>query len=229
MIEFKGVTKKYGKNLAVQGVDFTIEDGEFVFIVGPSGAGKSTIIKLIMKEIDPDKGAILINGKNVTRLPNRLVPEHRRKVGIVFQDCRLLPKKTAYENVKFAMDIVHASKRKIKRQVPKVLALVGLEDKGNYYPHQLSAGEQQRVAIARALVNSPSVLIADEPTGNLDPETAWGIMEILNRINDKGTTVLMVTHAKEIVNKMNKRVIDLRDGRVVRDEEEGAYKTDGRI
>ena len=229
MIEFKGVTKKYGKNLAVQGVDFTIEDGEFVFIVGPSGAGKSTIIKLIMKEIDPDKGAILINGKNVTRLPNRLVPEHRRKVGIVFQDCRLLPKKTAYENVKFAMDIVHASKRKIKRQVPKVLALVGLEDKGNYYPHQLSAGEQQRVAIARALVNSPSVLIADEPTGNLDPETAWGIMEILTRINDKGTTVLMVTHAKEIVNKMNKRVIDLRDGRVVRDEEEGAYKTDGRI
>ena len=229
MIEFKGVTKKYGKNLAVQGVDFTIEDGEFVFIVGPSGAGKSTIIKLIMKEIDPDKGAILINGKNVTRLPNRLVPEHRRKVGIVFQDCRLLPKKTAYENEKFAMDIVHASKRKIKRQVPKVLALVGLEDKGNYYPHQLSAGEQQRVAIARALVNSPSVLIADEPTGNLDPETAWGIMEILTRINDKGTTVLMVTHAKEIVNKMNKRVIDLRDGRVVRDEEEGAYKTDGRI
>ena len=229
MIEFKGVTKKYGNNFAVQGLDFSIEDGEFVFIVGPSGAGKSTCIKLIMKEIDPDKGAIVIDGREVTRLPNRFIPEHRRKIGIVFQDCRLLPKKTAYENIKFAMDIVHASRRKIKRQVPKVLALVGLEDKGNYYPHQLSAGEQQRVAIARALVNSPSVLIADEPTGNLDPETAWGIMEILDRINEKGTTVLMVTHAKEIVNRMNKRVIDLRDGRIVRDEEEGAYRTDGSI
>ncbi len=223
MIEFHNVTKKYGDNVAVEDLDFTIEKGEFVFLVGPSGAGKSTCIKLIMKEINADSGTIIIDDTEVSNIPNRLVPKHRRNLGIVFQDFRLLEKKTVFENVAFAMNIVHKSKREIKRQVPQVLSLVGLESKVNSYPNQLSAGEQQRVAIARAIVNNPSVLIADEPTGNLDPDTAWEIMTLLTEINEKGTTIVMVTHAKDIVDRMNRRVIAIEHGHVVRDAE-GAYK-----
>lgn len=225
MIEFRNVTKRYGSTTAVENLDILIEDGEFVFLVGPSGAGKSTCIKLLMKEIDPDEGTITINGDEVSKLPNRLIPAHRRKMGIVFQDFRLLPKKTVFENVAFAMEILHKSRRRIKAQVMRVLTLVGIEEKVNNYPDQLSAGEQQRVAIARAIVNNPAVLIADEPTGNLDPDTAWEIMDLLRTINEKGTTVVVVTHAKEIVDRMNKRVIAIEEGLIVRDAE-GAYRED---
>ncbi|MBE6021314.1 MAG: cell division ATP-binding protein FtsE [Clostridiales bacterium] len=228
MIEFQNVTKKYGNNVAVENLDLKIEKGEFVFLVGPSGAGKSTCIKLLLKEIEADEGTIFVGDREVTDLPNRLVPSHRRNIGIVFQDFRLLPKKTVYENVAFAMEIIHASRKEIKRQVPQVLSLVGISSKAEQYPHQLSAGEQQRVAIARAIVNNPSVLIADEPTGNLDPDTAWEIMELLKTINEKGTTIVMVTHAKDIVDRMGKRVIAIEKGKVVRDAE-GAYREDESI
>ena len=228
MIEFQNVTKKYGNNVAVENLDLKIEKGEFVFLVGPSGAGKSTCIKLLLKEVEADEGTIFVGDREVTNLPNRLVPSHRRNIGIVFQDFRLLPKKTVYENVAFAMDIIHASRKEIKKQVPQVLSLVGISSKAEQYPHQLSAGEQQRVAIARAIVNNPSVLIADEPTGNLDPDTAWEIMELLKTINEKGTTIVMVTHAKDIVDRMGKRVIAIEKGKVVRDAE-GAYREDESI
>lgn len=222
MIEFIGVTKRYGNKVAVEDINLEIEDGEFVFLVGKSGAGKSTCIKLLLKEVNADEGTIIVDGRVVTKMPNRLVPKHRRNIGIVFQDFRLLPKKTVFENVAFAMNIIHKSRRNIRNQVPEVLSLVGIQDKAFMFPDQLSEGEQQRVAIARAIVNNPSVLIADEPTGNLDPETAWGIMDLLQKINDKGTTIVMVTHAKDIVDRMGKRVIAIEGGRIVRDSE-GAY------
>ena len=225
MIEFQNVTKMYGHNVGVQDINIKIEKGEFVFLVGPSGAGKSTFIKLMLKELEADKGTIIVADRKVTSLPSRLIPHHRRSIGIVFQDFRLLPKKTAYENVAFAMEILYASKRNIRKQVPQVLSLMGISSKANKYPHELSAGEQQRVAIARAIVNNPSVLIADEPTGNLDPDTAWEIMELLSTINGRGTTVVMVTHAKDIVDRMEKRVIAIQNGKIVRDAE-GAYETD---
>ena len=193
-----------------------------MFLVGPSGAGKSTFIKLLLKEIDADSGSIVVDGQEVTRLSNREVPLLRRKIGIVFQDFRLLPKKTVYENVAFAMEILHKSRKQIKKRVPQALALVGIPDKADKYPDELSAGEQQRVAIARAIINKPSLLIADEPTGNLDPATADDIMDLLNKINMSGTTIVMVTHAKDIVDKMNKRVIAIESGHIVRDEQ-GQY------
>lgn len=223
MIVFDNVTKYYFDKVAVEDLSMVIEDGEFVFLVGKSGAGKSTCIKLLLKEVEADAGTILVDEREVTGMPKRLVPKHRRKIGIVFQNFRLLPKKTVYENIAFAMNIVYASRRKIKPQVQEVLKLVGLEDKEKMYPDQLSEGEQQRVAIARAIVNRPTLLIADEPTGNLDPETAWGIMELLQKINDAGTTIVMVTHAKDIVDKMEKRVIEIDEGHIVRDSKKGAY------
>ncbi len=226
MIRFKNVTKTYNSNIGIESVDIHIEKGAFVFIVGPSGAGKSTFIKLILKEIEADGGQVFIKNMDVTRLPNRLIPHLRRNIGIVFQDFRLLPKKTVYENVAFAMEIIHMSKKSIRRQVPQVLSLMGISAKAKKYPHELSAGEQQRVAIARAIVNNPNVLIADEPTGNLDPDTAWEIMRLLSEINARGTTVLMVTHAKDIVDKMGKRVIAIEKGRIVRDDQKGAYGYD---
>ncbi|MEG0392048.1 MAG: ATP-binding cassette domain-containing protein, partial [Anaerovoracaceae bacterium] len=195
----------------------------FVFLVGPSGAGKSTFIKLILKEISADAGSIKVKGKEITTLSNREIPNHRRNIGIVFQDFRLLNNKTVFENVAFAMEITHQSSRAIRRQVPQVLSLVGISSNANKYPDELSAGEQQRVAIARAIVNKPTVLIADEPTGNLDPETASEIMKLLERINERGTTVVMVTHAKDIVDRMKKRVITIDSGKIVRDEF-GAYE-----
>jgi cell division transport system ATP-binding protein len=223
MIVFDNVTKSYGTNIGIQDVSIRINKGDFCFLVGPSGAGKSTFIKLILKEINADKGSINLNGMEITRLSNREIPKLRRSTGIVFQDFRLLPKKTVYENVAFAMEIIHMSQRSIRRQVPQVLSLVGISSKASKYPHELSAGEQQRVAIARAIVNNPSILIADEPTGNLDPDTAWEIMRLLEQINLRGTTILMVTHAKDIVDKMGKRVVAIDKGRIVRDDASGSY------
>lgn len=218
MIEYKNVTKYYKSQLGLENVSVKIEKGDFVFLVGPSGAGKSTFVKLMLKEIEADEGTINFGDMEVGKLSNREVPLLRRGIGIVFQDFRLLPRMTAYENVAFAMEIVRCTRRTIRRQVPQILTLVGIADKADKYPDELSAGEQQRVAIARAIVNNPAVLIADEPTGNLDPDTAWGIMRILERINNRGTTVLMVTHAKDIVDKMNKRVIAIENGHIIRDD-----------
>lgn len=218
MITFTNVTKKYGKNIGLENASVNIEKGDFVFLVGPSGAGKSTFIRLILKEINADSGRIKVGDYVVTELASRQIPQLRRKIGIVFQDFRLLPKKTVFENVAFAMEIMHKSRRQIRKRVPQVLGLMGIEDKGKRYPRELSAGEQQRVAIARAIINNPKVLIADEPTGNLDPETATGIMELLDEINRTGTTIVMVTHAKDIVDRMNKRVIAIESGHIVRDD-----------
>lgn len=204
MIKFENVTKYYGDNVGLENVSIAIDKGDFVFLVGPSGAGKSTFIKLILKEINADSGSILVNGKEVTKLKNHEVPKLRQSIGIVFQDFRLLPKKTVYENVAFAMEIFRCSQNQIKKRVPQVLDIVGIGNKANKYPDELSAGEQQRVAIARAIINNPKLLIADEPTGNLDPETAWDIMDILEGINESGTTIVMVTHSKNIVDQMEK-------------------------
>lgn len=222
MITFDHVTERYRTNIGLDDVSVHIKKGDFVFLVGPSGAGKSTFIKLILKEINADEGTIRVGDFEVTSLSNREVPIFRRKVGTVFQDFRLLPKKTVFENVAFAMEVLHKTPRQIRKQVPQILSLVGISDKAHKYPDELSAGEQQRVAIARAIVNNPTVLIADEPTGNLDPNTAWEIMDLLDQINLRGTTIVMVTHAKDIVDRMKKRVIAIEGGRIVRDEE-GQY------
>lgn len=222
MIVFNNVTKYYKSNVGLEKVSVKINKGDFVFLVGPSGAGKSTFIKLILKEIDADSGSIKVRGNEITTLSKRQIPKLRRNIGIVFQDFRLLPKKTVYENVAFAMEIIHQPKKLIDKHVPQVLSMVGISEKADKYPDELSAGEQQRVAIARAIVNKPRILIADEPTGNLDPDTAWEIMQLLDQINMRGTTIVMVTHAKDIVDKMGKRVIAIEKGRIVRDEF-GAY------
>ena len=222
MIEFKNVSKEYLTGVkAVNNANFKINKGEFAFLVGTSGSGKSTLIKMILKEEEPTTGNIIINGKDTTFLKKSRVPYLRRSMGVVFQDFRLLPDKTVYENVAFAMYIVRATPRHIRRQVPMVLSLVGLSEKAKMYPNELSGGEQQRVALARALVNNPSMLIADEPTGNLDPETAWDIMNLLDDINKRGTTVVVATHAKDIVDKMKKRVIQISKGKIIRDSKGG--------
>ncbi|SCK01952.1 Cell division ATP-binding protein FtsE [uncultured Eubacterium sp.] len=218
MITFDNVTKIYNTNVGLENASVNIDKGDFVFLVGPSGAGKSTFIKLILKEINADSGSIIVDGEEVTAMSNREIPDLRRKIGIVFQDFRLLPKKTVYENVAFAMEILHKTKRQIRKKVPQVLSLVSISDKADKYPDELSAGEQQRVAIARAIINNPTVLIADEPTGNLDPDTANDIMDLLNQINMTGTTIVMVTHAKDIVDRMQKRVVAIESGHIVRDE-----------
>ena len=224
MILFSNVSKVYDNgSTALNNISFFVERGEFVFIVGPSGAGKSTLIKLLMHEETATSGDVIINNVKVGALEQKQIPYLRRNMGVVFQDFRLLPKKTVYENVAFAMEIVGASKRAIRRQVPSVLSMVGLSSKLKMYPGQLSGGEQQRVALARALVNNPAFLIADEPTGNLNPKTAMEIMELLDEVNKRGTTVIMATHAKDIVDKMKKRVIAIEDGVIVRDEARGVY------
>ncbi|NTW04863.1 MAG: cell division ATP-binding protein FtsE [Peptococcaceae bacterium] len=224
MINFYNVTKLYPNGVkALNDVSLSICKGEFVFLVGPSGAGKSTLIKIIFREELPTRGQVLFGGKNVARLRPREVPYLRRKIGMVFQDFRLLSQKTVAENVAFAMEVISASGKDIKKRVPEVLEQVGLKDKLNVLPKELSGGEQQRVCIARALVNSPAVLIADEPTGNLDPDTAWGLMELLEEINKAGTTVIMSTHAREIVDVMKKRVVAISQGKISRDEECGVY------
>lgn len=218
MITFDNVTKIYNDNVGLENASIKINDGEFVFLVGPSGAGKSTFIKLILKEVNADSGSIVVDGQEVTKLSNREIPMLRRKIGIVFQDFRLLQKKTVFENVAFALETVHKSSRRVKNRVPVALDMVGIGDKANNYPDELSAGEQQRVAIARAIINNPDLLICDEPTGNLDPDTANGIMDLLAEINETGTTIVMVTHAKDIVDRMRKRVVAIDSGHIVRDE-----------
>jgi cell division transport system ATP-binding protein len=225
LIEFINVSKEYKNGVkALTNVSLSINKGEFVFLVGPSGAGKSTLIKLLLKEENPTSGAIRLNNIDITSVRNRKIPYIRRNIGVVFQDFRLLPNKTVYENIAFAMEIVGAHPRDIRRNVPMVLSMVDLSSKAHCYPDELSGGEHQRVAISRAIVNNPPVLIADEPTGNLDPDTAWEIMGALKDINRRGTTVLMATHAKDIVNVMKKRVIAIESGKIVRDEEKGVYE-----
>lgn len=225
MVVFKNITMKYPTgNVALKDVSINIQKGEFVFLVGPSGAGKSTFIRLLTKEINPTSGIITINGRNVTKLHKRRIPKYRRQIGIVFQDYKLLNKLNAYDNVAFALDVLGNSGRYIRRHVPLLLNLVGLNGKGKQMPMQLSGGEQQRVSIARALAGNPDILICDEPTGNLDPETSWGLMDLLEKLNTYGTTIIMATHSRDIVDVMKKRVIELEDGVVVRDEKHGGYR-----
>ncbi|EJO5346858.1 cell division ATP-binding protein FtsE [Clostridium botulinum] len=224
MIEFRNISKIYnGNKYALSDINLDIEKGEFVFLVGPSGAGKSTFIKLLLKEVEPTSGKLIVDGTEVTALSRKQIPHYRRKIGVVFQDYRLIPSLNVYENVAFAMRAIEANYREIRKKVPMVLSLVGLSNKYKAFPHELSGGEQQRISLARAIVNNPSILIADEPTGNLDPETSLGIMDILNDINHAGTTIVMATHAKDIVDKMRKRVIAIEKGTVVRDTERGVY------
>lgn len=224
MLIMNDVSKVYpGGSVALQDVNVHIEPGEFVFVVGPSGAGKSTFIKMLFREVLPTTGSIFVNGMDILALSPKEIPFMRRQLGIIFQDYRLLPDRTVFENVAFAMQVIEAPHRKIRRQVNNVLDLVGLRHRSNAYPNELSGGEQQRIAIARAIVNDPVFVIADEPTGNLDPETSWDIMEIFKEINSAGTTIVMATHDKDVVDAMGKRVIAIEQGRIVRDEREGAY------
>jgi len=228
MIEMKDVYKKYANGvLAVNGINVKIKQGEFVYVVGPSGAGKSTFIKMMYREEKPTTGTILINGIDLSKLKEKRVPKLRRNIGVVFQDFKLLPKLTVYENVAFALEVIGESPRNIKKRVMDVLDLVKLKHKARFLPDELSGGEQQRVSIARSIVNSPGVVIADEPTGNLDPETSWEIMNIFEEINYRGTTVVMATHNREIVNKIKKRVIAIESGKIVRDEARGVYGYEG--
>ena len=224
MIELKNVTKEYSKgHAALNGVSVKIEKGEFVFIVGDSASGKSTLIRLIMKELDPTEGTIIVNGQNLNRMKHRNIAKYRRGLGVVFQDFRLLNDRNVYENIAFALRVTETPSRVIKRKVPAALSLVGLAQKYKSNPKELSGGEQQRVAIARAIVNEPAILLADEPTGNLDPTNSWEIMSLLKEANDRGTTVLVVTHNQEIVNEMNERVITMKQGVIVSDERKGGY------
>jgi cell division transport system ATP-binding protein len=224
MIVFENVHKVYDPNVvALEGASFVIEKGEFVFVVGASGSGKSTMIRLILKELDPTSGRIIVGGRDLSRLRRGKIPQLRRNVGCVFQDFKLLPNRTAGENVAYALKVQGESQSSIRRKVPEVLNLVGLSHKTNSLPDELSGGEQQRVSIARAFVNHPPLLICDEPTGNLDPDTSVGIMQLLYRINRSGTTILMVTHDREMVDKMRRRVLALSDGKLERDERRGGY------
>ncbi|CUU47821.1 cell division ATP-binding protein FtsE [Clostridium beijerinckii] len=224
MIKFVDVTKVYDNNtLALKNVNLTIEKGDFAFLVGSSGAGKSTIIKMIFKEIEPTHGKLILNDTDVTNLNKNQIPFYRRNIGVIFQDFKLIPTLNVYENVAFALRVIGVSTKDVKKKVPMALSVVGLSDKFMSFPSQLSGGEQQRVSIARAIVNDPNILIADEPTGNLDPETAMGIMDTLDNVNKNGTTILMATHARDIVDSMRKRVIAIENGTIIRDEIRGTY------
>ncbi len=224
MIEFNNVTKTYKKTFtAVKDINLKIDNGEFIFIVGKSGAGKSTLIKLLLREISPSSGIITYNKQDINKIRKRNVAAYRRHIGFIFQDYRLLPKMTVYENIAFAMEMICCQAKNIRREVPLVLSMVGLSDKAKYYPDELSGGEQQRVAIARAVINKPETIIADEPTGNLDTETSKEIMKILTEINKRGTTVIMATHDREIVNHYRKRVVELKNGNIIRDIKVGGY------
>lgn len=224
MIRFVDTTKVYSNGvMGLKNLTLKIDKGEFAFVIGASGSGKSTFLKLIMHEEIPTEGEVYVNGYNVHNMPRSEIPFLRRSLGVVFQDFRLLPSRTAYDNVAFAMNIVEALPREIRRQVPLALGLVGLSKKAKSYPHQMSGGEQQRVVLARALVNNPAVLIADEPTGNLDPKTSWEIMNLLDEINQRGTTVIVATHEKNIVDNMKKRVITLERGELKSDVQKGLY------
>ncbi len=225
MIEISKLTKTYEKSSrALKGLDIIIDDGEFVFITGRSGSGKSTLLKILLKEVEPTSGRVVVNDMDLGKMPRRYIPRYRRRLGVVFQDFRLLKDRTVYENVAFAQRVIGASGRTIRESVPQMLKMVGLSSKYKSYPHQLSGGEQQRVAIARALINRPEVLLADEPTGNLDPHNAMEIMKLLEEINRQGTTVIVVTHSREIVDMMKKRVITIDKGIIISDEEESGYR-----
>lgn len=227
MIEFNNVSKIYNNNVkALSDVSVKINSGDFVFLVGPSGSGKSTFIKMLLKEIEPTMGNITVADRSLSEIKRNQVPYYRRKIGMVFQDFRLIPTLNVYENVAFAMRVVETSQKEIRKRVPMVLSLVGLSHKYKMFPNELSGGEQQRVSLARAIVNNPSVLIADEPTGNLDPDTAKEIMELLEDINKSGTTIVMATHAKDIVDNMKKRVIAIEKGSIVRDDRKGMYENE---
>lgn len=220
MIELQNVTKKYSNGtLALNDVSLRIDDGEFVFIVGSSGAGKSTLVKMMLREETATSGVIRVNGQNLSKMPHYKIPKFRRSIGVVFQDFRLIPNMSAYDNVAFALRVTNVSAREIKRKVPYMLQLVGLASKANCKPEELSGGEQQRVALARALVNSPSLIIADEPTGNIDPELSFEIVDLLNEINKLGVTIVMVTHEHDLVEKFHRRTITIDHGEVIRDEE----------
>lgn len=224
MIEMMNVTKKYNKGItAINNLSIQIKDGEFVYVVGPSGAGKSTFIKMMYREEKATKGRIRVGKYDLMKIRDRQIPYLRRYVGVVFQDFKLLPHKTVFENVAYAMEVIEKSPREIKRRVEDVLELVNLKHRMSNFPNELSGGEQQRVAIARAIVNTPGILIADEPTGNLDPETSMEIMDILERINEQGTTIVMATHNSQIVNEKKHRVIAIENGQIVRDQEQGEY------
>jgi cell division transport system ATP-binding protein len=227
MIVFESVQKTYDPNVvALEAASFVIDKGEFVFLVGPSGSGKSTLIRLLLKEIEPTTGRIIVGGRDLGRLPRRKVPQLRRNIGCVFQDFKLLSDRTASENVAYALKVQGENRNSIRRKVPEVLGLVGLSHKSNSFPDELSGGEQQRVSIARAFVNHPPLLVCDEPTGNLDPDTSVEIMQLLYRINRSGTTILMATHDREMVDKMRRRVIALEDGHIARDERRGGYASE---
>ena len=224
VLEMIDVSKIYpGGSVALQDINVRIEQGEFVFIVGPSGAGKSTFFKMLFREVLPSSGKVIVNGHDLVKMTDKEIPYFRRQLGIVFQDYRLLPDRTVYDNVAFAMQVIETPYRKIKRRVNDVLDLVGLRKRAHAYPTELSGGEQQRIAIARAIVNDPILLIADEPTGNLDPETSWEIMDIFREVNKSGTTIVMATHDREIVDEMEKRVIAIEHGHIVRDDAKGVY------
>lgn len=228
MIEMQNVYKTYPNGVkAINGISIKINQGEFAYIVGPSGAGKSTFIKMMYREEKPSSGNIIVNGANVAKIKDSKVPIFRRHIGVVFQDFKLLPKLTVYENIAFALEVIEQSPEEIKKRVLEVLELVKLKGKMDSFPDELSGGEQQRVSIARSIVNSPKVVIADEPTGNLDPETSWEIMDIFEEINKRGTTILMATHNREIVNTIRKRVIAIENGNIVRDEVRGEYGYEG--
>lgn len=224
MIKMIDVYKTYSNGVtALNGINIEIEQGEFVYIVGPSGAGKSTFVKLMYREVKPSTGSIIINEVDMSSIKEKRVPYLRREIGVIFQDFKLLQKLSVYENIAFALEVIEESPRNIKKRVMDVLELVGLKNKARFLPDELSGGEQQRVSIARAIVNHPKIVIADEPTGNLDPDTSWGIMRVFEEINARGTTILMATHSKEIVNTIKKRVIAVEDGLIVRDEHRGEY------
>ncbi len=228
MIQMHNLSKVYANGVvALASVSLYIDKGEFVFLVGPSGAGKSTFIKMAIRSELPTEGTIIVGRRNVVLLKSREIPLFRRNIGVIFQDYKLLPNKTIFENVAFALEVTEAPAREIAKQVPAVLDLVGLADRASLRPAELSGGEQQRVSLARAIVNRPLLLLADEPTGNLDPDTSWGIMDLLLEINKRGTTVVMATHNREVVNRMRRRVIALDSGRVVRDEPKGVYEVEG--
>lgn len=225
MIRLDDVSKTYRRSTqpALKNLDLELERGEFAFLVGASGSGKSTLMRLVLKETDPTQGRIFVAGRDLSRIPSWKIPAHRREIGMVFQDFRLLPAKSAAQNIEFALQVTGARRREVRRLVPEMLEMVGLADKGHRLPHELSGGEQQRVAIARAYVNRPRILLADEPTGNLDPSTSAGILDLLTRINEEGTTVIMATHDQVNVDRLRRRVIELRHGVLVRDEEAGTY------
>ena len=228
VISFHGVSKVYGNHVvALRDVDLAIHQGDFAFLVGASGAGKSTLVRLLIREETPSTGRIFVEGSEITRMAHRKLPKLRRRFGIVFQDFKLLPNRTVMQNVAFALQVTHPGQRHMHEKVEEVLWIVGLEDKLDKFPDELSGGEQQRVAIARALVHRPRIFVADEPTGNLDPDTSWGIVQLLLQINHRGTTVLMATHNREIVDLVRRRVIAVESGRVVRDEAQGSYLRPG--